>query len=128
MKPQTRSEFPAASEKVEIYLLWGARCSEEREEREERERERKKEEAPLAPIVGYIGGCDQEEGEIGCACRERLGAVNLEHGVTGDRRPRGCPRLLSLPPSLSLKQARAQVVVQELRFLRSSRTLLEICP
>ena len=26
MKPQTRSEFPTASEKVALFVLWGSRC------------------------------------------------------------------------------------------------------
>ena len=63
LKPQMRSEFPTVSEKVALYVLWGARCREARE-RGERERE----EAALAlratrpHTVGYIGVCDQEQG------------------------------------------------------------------
>ena len=39
-------------------------------------------EAPLAlraarpHTVGYTGGCNQEEGEIECPCREQLGALS----------------------------------------------------
>jgi hypothetical protein len=56
----TQSEFSAASQKVELYVLWGARCREARE----------RDQAPLAlraahpHTVGYVEGGDQEEGEI----------------------------------------------------------------
>ena len=72
----SREIFPAASEKVALDVLWGARCREARERRErERERNRKREREkrlhspfalhdPIPHTAGYIRVYDPEQGVV----------------------------------------------------------------